>query len=129
MLAANPAVALFVARAQALDPGFALSELNAVAIVELVRRLDGLPLAIELAAARTKLLPPAALLRRLERRPDLLETSSFDTPDRHRTLRLAIGWSVDLLSERSSTLVSPAGCLFRGLDHRGRPGSVRLGRH
>ena len=107
-LVTNPAVALFVARAQALEPAFAVTETNTAALVGLVRRLDGLPLALELAAARTKLLPPAALLRRLERRLDLLQTSAADAPQRHRTLRLAIDWSVDLLTESEA-------CLFRRL--------------
>jgi predicted ATPase len=102
--ATNAAVKLFVARAQALDPGFLLTENNVAAVIELVRRLDGMPLALELAAARIKLLPPAALLRRIEHRLDLLETHAFDMPRRHRTLRSAIAWSVDLLSETEALL-------------------------
>src|SRR5262249_22062843 len=99
-----PAVELFVTRARALDPSFTLTERTAGPVVELVRRLDGLPLALELAAARTKLLPPEALLRRLEERFDLLETPTRDVPPRHRTLARAIQWSVDLLNEAEARL-------------------------
>jgi predicted ATPase/DNA-binding CsgD family transcriptional regulator/transcriptional regulator with XRE-family HTH domain len=97
-LAVVPAVALFVTRARAVLPDFHLAPANAEAVATLCRRLDGLPLAIELAAARVKILPPQALLNRLERRLDLLETSARDTPLRHRTLRAAIDWSVGLLA-------------------------------
>jgi non-specific serine/threonine protein kinase len=103
-----PAVELFVARARALTPSFALNAENVVAVVELVRRLDGLPLALELAAANTKVLPPEALLRRLQERMDVLQTPTRDTPPRHRTLVGAIRWSVDLLGPEEASL-------FRGL--------------
>jgi non-specific serine/threonine protein kinase len=103
-VAAYPAVALFVARARALDPGFMLDEGNSCDIVELVRRLDGLPLAVELAAARSKLLPPRALLGRLGGRLDVLRAGALDIPARHRTLAAAIDWSVDLLSDSESRL-------------------------
>jgi non-specific serine/threonine protein kinase len=99
-----PAVELFVTRARALDPSFELSDNNVEAVVKLVRRLDGLPLALELAAARTKLLSPEALLARLQERFDLLETSTRDAPARHRTLARAIGWSVDLLTDDEARL-------------------------
>jgi hypothetical protein len=79
-LAAAPAVALFVDRARAVRPGFALTEGNAAAVAEICRRLDGLPLAIELAAARTRLLDPDALLRRLARSLDALGTGAVDLP-------------------------------------------------
>jgi len=105
---AFPAVELFVARARALDPSFAVTETNAGTVVELVRRLDGLPLALELAAARTKLLPPEALLQRLEAGFDLLQAQTRDTPARHRTLAKAIHWSADLLTPDEARL-------FRGL--------------
>jgi non-specific serine/threonine protein kinase len=98
-VAAYPAVALFVARAQALEPRFALDDGNFCEIVELVHRLDGLPLAVELAAARSKLLPPRALLGRLGGRLDVLQAGALDVPARHRTLAAAIDWSVDLLSD------------------------------
>jgi non-specific serine/threonine protein kinase len=99
-----PAVELFVARARALDPSFTLTERNAGPVVDLVRRLDGLPLALELAAARTKLLPPDALLHRVEERFDMLHTPTRDVPPRHRTLAKAIRWSVDLLNDAEARL-------------------------
>jgi non-specific serine/threonine protein kinase len=99
-----PAVELFVARARALNASFALTDRNATPVVELVRRLDGLPLALELAAARTKLLHPQALLDRLQEGCDLLQTPTRDTPRRHRTLASAIRWSLDLLDENEAGL-------------------------
>src|SRR5215210_4071858 len=96
-LAASPAVALFVERARAVRPGFALTEENAEAVADICMRLDGIPLAIELAAARVKLLPPQALRSRLERRLDLLTGGAADLPARQRTLRGAIDWTFGLL--------------------------------
>jgi predicted ATPase/DNA-binding CsgD family transcriptional regulator len=104
---------LFAARAAALVPGFAVDEQNAGAIAGIVERLDGLPLAIELAAARVKLLPPAAILARLEDSLGLLVSGGRDAPDRQRTLRATISWSYDLLSEAARRLLAAAS-VFRG---------------
>jgi non-specific serine/threonine protein kinase len=98
-LDASEAVRLFVARAKAARPGFALTQDNAAAVATICRRLDGLPLAIELAAARISHLPPAALLVRLERRLPLLTHGASDHPPRLRTMQAAIAWSYDLLSD------------------------------
>jgi predicted ATPase/transcriptional regulator with XRE-family HTH domain len=103
-VAMSPAVALFVERAAAHQPGFALTDDNAADVVAICRRLDGLPLAIELAAARIRLLPPAALLSRLERPLPLLRGGSRDLPVRQRTMRSAIAWSYDLLGESEQRL-------------------------
>jgi predicted ATPase/DNA-binding SARP family transcriptional activator len=96
-LLAAPSVALFALHATALNAAFALDDASAPAVAEICRRLDGLPLAIELAAARTKLLPPRALLERLGRRLDVLTTGPRDAPPRQRTLRATVDWSHDLL--------------------------------
>lgn len=96
-LASLPAVQLFVDRARAVRNGFALTADNASAVAEICRRLDGLPLAIELAAARTRLLEPAALLGRLVRSLDVLGRGPEDLPERQRTLRATVEWSFGLL--------------------------------
>lgn len=100
----NEAVRLFVARAQAVNPAFALTAGNAAAVAEIVRRLDGLPLAIELAAARVKLLPPQAILKRLESRLQILTGGAADLPARQQTMRNAIDWSYSLLERETQTL-------------------------
>jgi predicted ATPase len=99
-----PAVALFVARVREVQPDFALTADNAPAIAEICRRLDGLPLAIELAAARSNVLPPAALLARLEHRLPLLVHGARDLPQRQQTLRNTLAWSYDLLDESEKAL-------------------------
>jgi predicted ATPase/class 3 adenylate cyclase len=103
-IARNEAVQLFIERAQASDPSFMPTPETLPAIADIVRRLDGLPLAIELAAARVRLLPPAALLVRLEQRLPLLTGGARDAPERQRTLRATIAWSHDLLSEDERVL-------------------------
>ncbi len=103
-LAQCPALALFAERARAVKPGFALTEENASAVAEICSRLDGLPLAIELAAARVKLLTPAAMRTRLASRLQLLTGGAKDLPARQQTLRQAIDWSYDLLTETERKL-------------------------
>jgi predicted ATPase/DNA-binding SARP family transcriptional activator len=104
-LADVPAVRLFVERATAAEPDFSLTEHNGRAIAEICARLDGLPLAIELAAARAKVLPPEAILQRLHPRLELLTSGRRDLPARHQTLRRAIAWSHDLLEEPERALL------------------------
>ncbi len=95
---------LFMQRAQAANSRFTITTENAPAVIELCRRLDGLPLAIELAAARAKLLPPGAVLARLGDRLSLLTSGARDLPDRQRTLRATLDWSYDLLSDTERLL-------------------------
>jgi predicted ATPase/DNA-binding CsgD family transcriptional regulator len=94
-----PAVRLFIDRAQAVRPDLDLSPSGTAAIAEICHRLDGLPLAIELAAARTRFLPPATLLERLPSRLHVLEGGPRDAPERHRTMRATISWSYNLLTD------------------------------
>lgn len=112
-LAANPAVALFVARARAAYPGFATSDDSIRQIAEICHRLDGLPLAIELAATRIKLFSPAAILARLERRLPFLTGGARDAPARHRTLAAAIAWSYELLTATEQLCLARL-AVFRG---------------
>ena len=103
-LASYPAIALFLDRAVAVRADFTMTDENAPAIAEICARLDGLPLALELAAARTRLLTPQAMLSRLERRLPLLTGGARDLPARQQTLRGAIAWSHDLLQEHERRL-------------------------
>ena len=103
-LAHQPAVTLFVQRAVAVKPDFELTRDNAAAVVEICAHLDGLPLAIELAAARVKLLSPTAMRTRLESRLRLLTGGARDLPERQQTLRAAMDWSYGLLNETEQRL-------------------------
>jgi predicted ATPase/class 3 adenylate cyclase len=108
-----PSVQLFAERAREIRGDFVLTTANASAVAELCRRLDGLPLAIELAAARTRLLSPEAMLERIDGRLRLLTGGGADLPSRQRTLRDAIAWSYNLLDERERTLFVRLS-IFRG---------------
>jgi non-specific serine/threonine protein kinase len=98
------ATRLFVERAQAAHLDFVLDEENAPAVAEICARLDGLPLAIELAAARVATLPPPVLIARLDRRLPLLTTGTRDAPPRQQTMHAAIAWSHDLLTSEEQAL-------------------------
>ncbi|MEW6400886.1 MAG: tetratricopeptide repeat protein [Chloroflexota bacterium] len=120
-LAESPAVDLFVQRARAVKPDFEFSNETAPAIAEICHRLDGLPLAIELAAARSRLLSPTALLARLEHRLDFLTGGARDLPARQQTLRNAIAWSYDLLDENEQRFfrelsVFVGGCMLEAAE-------------
>jgi predicted ATPase/serine/threonine protein kinase len=121
VLSLLPAVALFVERAQAVKREFALTRENAPAVAAICARLDGLPLAIELAAARTKLLSPSAMLSRLESRLNLLTGGARDLPTRQQTLRSTVDWSYGLLNAAEQTLfrrlsVFTGGCTLEGAE-------------
>ncbi len=103
---ALPAVRLFLDRASAVRRDIPLTPENVAAVLEICRRLDGVPLAIELAAARTRLLAPTSLLARLENVLDALGTGPVDLPERQRTLRATVEWSVGLLTDAERTLLS-----------------------
>ena len=107
------AVRLFIERAAAVQPSFALTNANATAVAEICARLDGLPLAIELCAARIKLLTPEQMLGRLEQNLSLLASTARDLPERQRTLRGAIEWSHELLSDGERRLFARLS-VFRG---------------
>ncbi len=120
-LAQYEALALFIQRAQAARPAFQLTNANARAIVEICRHLDGLPLAIELAAARIKLLPPQALLARLTPRLTILTSGARDVPGRQQTLRHTIAWSYQLLDAEVQRLfrrlaVFAGGCTLQAIE-------------
>ncbi|HJY96943.1 MAG TPA: tetratricopeptide repeat protein, partial [Streptosporangiaceae bacterium] len=106
-------VRLFTERAQAVRPGFAVDEDNAGPIAGIARRLDGVPLAVELAAARVKVLPPASLLERLEHALPVLVGGARDLPERQQTLRATIGWSYGLLGAGAGRLLAVCS-VFRG---------------
>ena len=116
-LPADAAVRLFTARATAADPGFSvLTPDNEGDVARIVARLDGLPLAIELAAARIRLLPPAALLARLDDALGLLTVGARDAPERQRTLRGTIMWSCELLAPGERRLLERLGVFAGGFD-------------
>ena len=113
-LLSNPAVALFSQRAAAVKPDFTITTENAPTIAAICSRVDGLPLAIELAAARVKMLPPSAMLARLESRLQLLTAGPRDVPERQQTLRKTIDWSYDLLSGSEQKLLRRLGVFLGG---------------
>jgi predicted ATPase len=109
-----PSVALFVQRGAKVKPGFALTSANAGAVAAICRQLDGLPLALELAAARVRILEPAALLQRLDHALDLLTSGDRDLPLRQRTLRATISWSYSLLDPSEQRLLRRLSCFHEG---------------
>jgi tetratricopeptide (TPR) repeat protein len=121
VLSRLPAVALFVERARAVKHEFALTRENAAAVAAICARLDGVPLAIELAAARIKLLSPSAMLARLESRLNLLTGGALDLPTRQQTLRSTVDWSYGLLNASEQTLfrrisVFTGGCTLEAVE-------------
>lgn len=112
-LAALPSVQLFVDRARAVRPDFEVTAANAAATAELVRRLDGIPLALALAAGRAQVLSPAQMLERIGERSAIFTSRSADLPERHRTLAAALEWSTDLLAEDRRRLFARLS-VFRG---------------
>jgi len=120
VLSQCPAVALFVQRAVAVKPDFELNQGNAAAVTEICARLDGLPLAIELAAARVKVLSPSSMRTRLASRLQLLTGGARDLPQRQQTLRAAMDWSYDLLSAPEQKLFRRlsvfVGCNLEGVE-------------
>ena len=125
-LLAYPAVALFVERARGVNRSFQLTPANARAVAAICRRLDGLPLALELAAARAKALAPEAILARLDQALPLLAGGQRDLPERQQTMRRTIGWSYDLLDEASRPLfrrlsVFAGGWTLEAAEAVGRP--------
>jgi predicted ATPase len=132
-LAGYEAVQLFIERARAVDSGFALTEGNAAAVARLCDKLDGIPLAIELAAARTKVLTVEQILEKLEDPLGLLTTGNRTAAARHRTLRATLQWSYDLLSDRERALfrrlsVFAGGCTLEAAEAVGTAEPVETGR-
>ncbi len=114
LIAGSPAVSLFVRSASAAKHGFFLTDLEAELVAEICRRLDGLPLAIELAATRVRHFPPDVLLRHLEPRLSLLTDGARDRPARQRTMRNTIAWSYDLLDPAEQALLRQLGVFVGG---------------
>ena len=123
-ISANDAVTLFVERARAVRSDFSLSDTNAPAIAAICRRLDGLPLAIELAAARISLFSADQIVSRLDHRLELLATSRRDLPARQRTLRGAIDWSYDLLTAPEQAFFRRFSVFSRGADFEAIQGVI-----
>ena len=120
-LATNPALDLFLRRAQAVKPEFALTQANAAVVATICQRLEGLPLALELAAPRTRVLTPRAMLSRLEHRLPFLTSGTLDLPTRQRTMRETMAWSYDLLSTAQQELfqrltVFDGGCRLSAIE-------------
>src|SRR6185437_2258117 len=131
-LTRNPAMLLFHQRAWAVRSDFSLTAANAATVAAICRRVDGLPLALELAVARVKLLAPATLLARLEQPLPLLTGGARDLPERHRTLRGSIAWSYDLLTHMEKALfrrlsVFVGGCTVAAVASMCRAGDDRGG--
>ncbi len=121
-LSKYPAINLFLQRASAIKPGFALTEANARVVAEICARLDGLPLAIELAAARIKLLSPRALLQRLSHRFEVLTSRAQNVPERQQTLRNMLAWSYDLLNVQEQRIfrrlsIFAGGCTLEAIEY------------
>ena len=114
VLAQYEAIALFVQHAQAVNPSFVLDEDNASIIADICSRLDGLPLALELAAARTRLFKPAVMLEKLKNKLDVLTSGARDLPRRQQTIRSTIDWSYDLLVDAEKVLFARLGIFVGG---------------
>ncbi len=131
-LSASPAVALFVDRARDVKPGFELSADQAIAVAGIIARLDGLPLAIELAASQIRVLTPAAILSRLEAHQPLMPAATGGRPARQRTMRAAIDWSYELLDGPERRLftrlaVLPGGFSLEAAEGVADPGDLGIG--